>query len=232
MHGELILVDDVPAAFAARFVRAFQNRRADVFSVALSGGGTARACYEQLARSAGDEVDWNRVAVYWGDERCVSLDDPDSNYRLAREALLDRVGALHACHPMRCDEGAERYEQLVRRVGAFDLVHLGLGPDGHTASLFPGSPALDADPAKLVVTNDDPRGNNPHPRMTFTLTALDQARSAVVTVEGDEKRDALARVAADEPLPAARVRTAELVWLADAAATADVPEELIIRHEG
>ena len=87
------------------------------------------------------QIDWWKVDVYWGDERCVPLDDPDSNYRLAREALLDRVGAANATYPMRCDEGADAYQLRLGELGRFDLVHLGLGPDGHTASLFPGSAA-------------------------------------------------------------------------------------------
>src|SRR6185295_5524935 len=109
MNGSLYVVDDVTTEFAERVIEAFHARPGDNFSMALSGGETARHCYERLASDGGTQIDWWKVDLYWGDERCVPLDDPDSNYRLAREALLDRVGAANATYPMRCDEGAEPY---------------------------------------------------------------------------------------------------------------------------
>src|SRR5512141_1269206 len=206
MFGELVIVDDVAAEFAERVIESFHARPSDGFSMALSGGGTARKCYERLAQDGGTQIDWWKVDVYWGDERCVPLDDPASNYRLGREALLDRVGAANAHFPMRCDEGPDPYQLRVGELGKFDLIHLGLGPDGHTASLFPGSAALDADPGRLVVINDDPLGHNPHPRMTLTFSGIARARLVVVTVEGEAKADALARVRAGDPTaPASRI---------------------------
>ena len=86
--GEVVLVDDVPAAFSQRMIEAFRSRPLDTFSIALSGGNTARECYECLADTAGSQIDWWKVDIYWGDERCVPHDHVDSNYRLAREALL------------------------------------------------------------------------------------------------------------------------------------------------
>jgi 6-phosphogluconolactonase len=219
MNGEVVVVEDVPAAFADHVVQAFASRVADSFSIALSGGDTARLCYERLADDAADRIDWWKVDVYWGDERCVPLDDPDSNYRLAREALLDRVGAANATWPMRCSEGAEPYQLRVGELGRFDLVHLGLGPDGHTASLFPESAALDADQGRLVVLNDDPLGHNPHQRMTLTFEGISRARLVLVTVEGEGKAEAMARVAAgDLTAPACRVQAERVVWLIDPAA--------------
>ncbi|MCD9623039.1 6-phosphogluconolactonase [Rhabdothermincola salaria] len=219
MNGDLVVVDDVPGAFAARVVDAFREREGDAFSIALSGGGTARRCYERLAVDGEDAIDWWQVDVYWGDERCVSLEDPDSNYRLGREALLDRVGAANATWPMRCDEGAEPYQLRVGELGRFDVVHLGLGPDGHTASLFPESAALEATSGRLVVINDDPLGHNPHPRMTLTFEGIARAHLVVVTVEGEAKADAMARVAAGDPTaPASRVQGGHVVWLVDPAA--------------
>src|SRR3954467_3373311 len=156
MFGELVIVDDVAAEFAERVIESFHGRPGDGYSIALSGGGTARQCYERLADDAGTQIDWWKVDVYWGDERCVALDDVDSNYRLAREALLDRVGAANATYPMRCDEGAVWYHPRGGERVRFDLVPLGLGPDGHTASLFPESAALTADPGRLVMINEDP----------------------------------------------------------------------------
>lgn len=223
MHGDLVVVDDVPAEFAERVIEAFHTRPNDNFSLALSGGGTARSCYERLADVGGTQIDWWKVNVYWGDERCVPLDDPASNYRLGREALLERVGAVDANFPMRCEEGADPYQLRIGELGKFDLVHLGLGADGHTASLFPGSVALDADPGRLVVMNEDPLGNNPHPRMTLTFAGIARARVAVVTVVGEEKADALAAVARGEDLPAARLKAERLVWLVDRAAAAKLP---------
>ncbi|HVN51452.1 MAG TPA: 6-phosphogluconolactonase [Acidimicrobiales bacterium] len=215
MQGSLIVTDDVPGEFTARAVQAFRERPNDGFSLVLSGGDTARECYTRLARDAADQIDWWKVDVYWGDERCVPLDDPDSNYRLARETLLDRVGAANATYPMRCGEGPDAYQLRVGELGHFDLVHLGLGPDGHTASLFPGSAALDADPGRLVVMNDDPLGHNPHRRMTLTFAGIARARLVVVTVVGEAKRDALARVIAGDGVPATRIEAEEVVWLAD-----------------
>ena len=221
--GELTVVDDVADAFARLVVDAFRSRVGDTFSIALSGGETARSCYECLAASAGNQIDWWKVEVYWGDERCVPHDQEASNYRLAREALLDRVGAAHATHLMRCHEGPDPYQLRLGDLGRIDLVHLGLGPDGHTASLFPGSEALDADPGRLVAMNHDPTGVNPHQRMTLTLAGIARARLVVVTVAGDEKADALAAVAAGDDLPAARIEADQVVWLVDAAAASKLP---------
>src|SRR4051794_40436173 len=195
--GELVLTEDVPAAFAQHLIDAFRTRSLDTFSLALSGGDTARGCYEAVADTAGSQIDWWKVDVYWGDERCVPHDHEDSNYRLAREALLDRVGAANATHLMRCAEGPDPYQLRLGDLGRIDLVHLGLGPDGHTASLFPGSPALDADPGRLVAMNRDLSDRNPYERMTLTLAGIARARQVIVTVAGADKADALALVDAD-----------------------------------
>ena len=215
MNGELVVVDDVPGEFAERVIEAFHNRPGEAFSLALSGGGTARRCYERLAVDGASQIDWWLVDVYWGDERCVPPDSPDSNERLGRECLLERVGAANAVYPMRCEEGPDPYQLKVGELGRFDVVHLGLGPDGHTASLFAGSPAMDADPGRLVALNEDPSGSNPHRRMTLTLSGIARARLAVFTVAGEEKRGALRRIIDGEDLPAARVRADRVVWLVD-----------------
>ena len=161
LNGELIVVDDVASEFAERVVEAFHTRPGESFALTVSGGGTARRCYEKLAADGADQIDWWQVDVYWGDERCVPPDHPDSNERLVREALLERVGAANAVYPMRCDEGPDAYQQRVATAGRFDVVHLGLGPDGHTASLFPDSPAIDADPGRLVAMNTTPTAATP-----------------------------------------------------------------------
>jgi 6-phosphogluconolactonase len=202
-------------------IEAFHTRPHDTFSIALSGGETARACYECLAARAGSQIDWWKVDFYWGDERCVPLDDPDSNYRLGREALLDRVGAANATYPMKCDEGPDPYQLLIGDLGRFDLVHLGLGPDGHTASLFPGSPALHAEPGRLVVRNDDPSGANPHARLTLTYAGIARARLVLFTVSGEQKRAAFSRVCREDDVPASQVQADRILWLVDPAAAGD-----------
>jgi len=219
VNGEVVVVDDVAAAFATQVIEAFRDRPDEGFSLTLSGGSTAARCYERLAANGADQIDWWQVDVYWGDERCVPPEDPDSNERLGRQTLLERVGAANAIYPMRCDDGPDPYQQRVAQVGRLDLVHLGLGPDGHTASLFPGSAALDADPGRLVVMNTDPKGNNPHERMTLTFSGIARARLVVFTVTGEDKRAAFAGVrAGDESFPASRVRADRVVWLVDPAA--------------
>src|SRR5258708_4751974 len=218
MFGELKIVDDVPGAFAAHVVDAYRERVGPDFSIALSGGDTARAAYERLAADASEQIDWWQVDVYWGDERCVPSDSEDSNERLGRQALLERVGGAPAVHPMRCEEGPDKYQLLVGELGRFDVVHLGLGPDGHTASLFPASPALDADPGRLVAVNHDPSGTNPFERMTLTFSGIARARTVLFTVAGAAKQVAMQAVADGGDLPAARVRADRVVWLVDLAA--------------
>ncbi|HEX2191602.1 MAG TPA: 6-phosphogluconolactonase [Acidimicrobiales bacterium] len=219
MNGEVVLVDDVAAEFSQRVIEAFHRRPEESFALVLSGGGVAGRCYERLAADGADQVDWWQGDVYWGDERCVAPDDPASNERLGRQTLLERVGAANAIYPMRCADGPDPYQQRIAQAGRLDLVHLGLGPDGHTASLFPDSPALDADPGRLVVMNTDPSGRNPHERMTLTFSGIARARLVVFTVSGEEKREAFAGVRrGDQSLPATRVRADRIVWLVDPAA--------------
>jgi len=204
--GELAVVDDVAAAFCELVVASAPR------SIALSGGGTARRCYERLAARG---VDWSEVAVFFGDERWVPPDHPDSNEGMARRTLLDRAGARRV-HPMYGPEpverGADRYDALVRDEPPIDLVHLGLGADAHTASLFPGSPALDERDRFVVATGDE---LHRHPRLTFTFPAIERSRLVVVTVGGAEKRDALARVRAGDDVPGARIRAPRVFWIVD-----------------
>lgn len=218
MNGELVIVDDVAQAFSHLVVEDFERRVGDQFSMALSGGATAQACYECLAEMGASLIDWWNVDFYWGDERCVPPDDDDSNERMGRAALLERVGAASSVNPMRCSDGPDRYQLLVGELGRFDLVHLGLGPDGHTASLFPGSTALQADSGRFVVLNTDPTGHNRHQRMTLTFSGIARARHVVFTVSGTEKRAALQAVVEGADAPAASVRAERITWLVDRAA--------------
>lgn len=215
MNGELMVTEDVPDAFTRTVVNAYRDRAGESFALALSGGDLARRCYERLAAEPADAIDWWNVDVYWGDERCVPPDDPDSNQLLGRQALLERVGAANSVHPMRCEEGPSAYQLKIGQLDAFDLIHLGMGPDGHTASLFPGSPGLDADPGQLVCLNADPSGRNPHDRMSLTLAGLARARLVVFTVAGAAKAEAMKRVYEGADLPAGRVEAERVVWLVD-----------------
>lgn len=212
LRGEVRVVDHVPRAFAELFAEEAPP------SLTLSGGSTARQSYELLA---GADVDWSGIDVFFGDERWVPVDDAESNEGMARRVFLDRVGPRHI-HSMRdaggtIDGAADAYDRLLRGHGPLDFIHLGLGPDGHTASLFPGSPALDERERLVVATGDD---LHPHPRLTVTFPALEQSRLAVFTVAGEEKRDALRRVESGDDLPAARVSAARVIWLVDEAANA------------
>ena len=215
--GDVRVVDDVAVAFAEEVVAAFASRPRSRFSLLVSGGPTAQLCYAALARDQ-ERIAWPAVDVFWGDERCVPADDPASNQRLVREALLDHLPNVGSIHPMSCDDGLASYAQLLADQGSLDLAHLGLGPDGHTASLFPGSSPLAIDSYDLVAITEDPSGRNPHRRMTVTLPAIARARKVVFTVAGAEKAEALAAVLAGEHLPAARVRAASVLWIVDAAA--------------
>ena len=184
----------------------------DTTRLGLAGGSTPRGCYEQLARL---ELPWGRVTVFFGDERCVGPFDPESNYELARTALLQHV-APASVHRMPAELGPEvaaaRYEPLVA-AAPLDLVLLGIGPDGHTASLFPANAALQA------ATYVAPVFGAPKPppqRVTLTLRALREARRVIVLVSGRDKADAVRRALAGE-VPAGMIPGAEWLVTSDAA---------------
>jgi 6-phosphogluconolactonase len=230
VNGVLRLVESVPEAFAELVAATVAAAAPDGCSLFLSGGGTAVECYAALA--ARTALPWSSVDVFLGDERCVPPDDPDSNHRMIVRTLLDVVGPVRTDHPMYTsgtpDDAAAAYQALVAALPRPDVVHLGLGPDGHTASLFPGSVALaDTDPSHLVVADTDPTGRNPHPRITLTLGGIARAARVVFTVAGTSKREALARIHAGADLPGGRVTADDVVWLVDADALGDlVPDEV------
>ncbi len=153
------------------------------------------------------ELDWAAWHVWWSDERLVPPDHPDSNEGMARRALLDLVPIpAEQVHPLRSTD--------VPLPERFDLILLGIGPDGHCASLFPGDPALEA--TEPIVRVEHPGLPPHHPRLTFTFPVLNAARASAFLVSGAGKREVVARVlAGDESLPAARVRAEETVILAD-----------------
>ena len=203
------------------------------FHIALSGGSTPKRLFHELARMGDKLVPWEHIHLWWGDERCVPPDHPDSNYRMTRETLIDPLGLDAArVHRIEAERPAEAaaadYERaLVDALGAppvFDLIYLGMGPDGHTASLFPGSPALD-ETKRFVVANavDSPLTHGKSTRITLTYPALAAAKHTRFLVAGADKAAMLARVAnGDRALPSARVTGADVVWLVDRAAAADL----------
>ncbi len=189
-------------------------------SLVLAGGSTPRALYELLASDDyRSRLDWLDLQVWFSDERAVPPGHPDSNYGMARRTLLDLVPvADDAVHRMPAedvalDAAASRYEATLP--DRFDLVLLGMGPDGHTASLFPGTTALEEDERRVVGTST-PMGR----RMTLTYPALESARHVLFLVLGAEKRAMLQQIRDGADVPAARVDPADgdVTWIVDRAA--------------
>jgi 6-phosphogluconolactonase len=201
--------EDVAAAAAADIAEALRD---GARSLVLAGGTTPQRCYELLSHM---DVEWGRVTILFGDERCVRPDHPDSNYRMARETLLDRVSPA-TVHRMPAelgpDEGAALYAHIVASVAPLDVVTLGVGEDGHTASLFPGHPALKAS-ALVVGIRDSPKP--PPQRVTLTLPALQRARRVIILATGAGKADAVAKAKRGE-VPSGMIAGAR--WLIDRAA--------------
>ncbi|MHB8717780.1 MAG: 6-phosphogluconolactonase [Candidatus Dormibacteria bacterium] len=218
---------DLAAAAAARIVELSRDR--ERFSIAVSGGSTPRFLFEALASSAfRGAVDWGRWHVFFADERAVPPDDENSNYRLVHDALLSRVSVPDAqVHRMRgeaadLDAAAAAYSSLLEsELGTpprLDLLLLGLGTNGHTASLFPGTRALDVDDAWATRGRAD---YQPYDRITMTFPTINAATHVAVLVAGADKAPALRGVAAGT-VPAARVRPkGELTWYLDGAAAGE-----------
>lgn len=234
--GELRVLRDVEDLRDAALAEVLTSAAAAIardgtFHLALAGGSTPRALYAALA---GSEAEFARWVLYFGDERCVPPDDARSNYAMARGAWLGvSPHAPTRVHRMRGEDPPERaalaYERGLRAAlgepPRLDLVLLGLGTDGHTASLFPGSPAL-AERERLVVTAEAPV--TPVRRLTLTLPALHAARALLFLVQGSDKAPALRAVLAAEedspPLPARQVArgAARVTWLVDRDAAGDL----------
>jgi 6-phosphogluconolactonase len=213
------------AAEAEREAAELLARRAEPGGhIALSGGSTPRPAYEAAARL---QPDWSRTELWFADERCVPPDDERSNYRLVRESLLDRLDRPPAIeHRVRGElspeEAADAYEAELRGI-VLDCVLLGIGPDAHTASLFPNDPALDELRRRAVAVRRPDVD-----RVTLTIPPLNAADTIVFLVVGAEKADAVARAFAGEPDPAApaslvRSASGTTVALLDRAAAARLP---------
>ena len=238
-----VRVYEIPEKLAEAAAREFAAKAAEAieehgrFAVVLAGGSTPKAMYGILARDYSDSIDWSKVHVFFGDERTVPPDHEDSNYRMAREALLDhiRVGSVHR---MRCeltpDEAAAAYEEQLREffgseeLPRFDLILLGIGGDGHTASLFPETPALEVRD-RWVVANPVPKLDTI--RTTLTIPVINAARSVAFLVAGEDKAEALKEILEGDADP--RKYPARLIqppggpdWMLDRAAARPLSEPL------
>lgn len=207
---------EVALRIAGLATRAIARR--GVFRIALAGGETPRRCYERLR---GLEVDWMRVQVYFGDERCLPRGDAGRNDSMAYDALLKHVpipqGNVHAIPAeLGAREAAAAYETVLAGGEPLDLVLLGMGEDGHTASLFPGNPALESG-ATVVPVFEAPKP--PPDRVSLGLSALNAARERIFLVAGAGKRNALERLAYGASLPVSRIAAAE--WHLDRASWPD-----------
>ena len=228
---------DVYVATADRFVASARGaiEERGIFRVALSGGSTPKSVYPLLIEpERRNAVDWSRVEFFWGDERAVPPDHPESNFGVAYGMLIsqlpdvrqDRIHRMPA-EAADLDAAALSHESELRlafgvrgdELPAFDLIWLGMGPDGHTASLFPGSDALD-ERERWVVANWAP--SQEAWRMTLTFPVLNAGREVIVVVNGADKADALRRIRAGDPdLPAGRVAGDQVEWIVDAAAAGE-----------
>ena len=208
------------------------------FTIALSGGTTPRKLYSLLGSEPySSQIDWNLVHIFWGDERCVPLDNPDSNYFMAQEVLMSKipipafqVHRMPADQPDR-DAASQEYAIEMQRafgthgIPAFDLIQLGMGPEGHTASLFPHQASLHEN-QRLVMPVSVPKP--PPDRLTFTPPLLNAARNILFLVTGSDKADALQAVLEGtyqpEEYPAQIVRppNGEVVWMLDKAISAKI----------
>ena len=225
------------AAAAEEVVRAANEAVAQRgrFTIALAGGSTPKSLYNLLATNARTALPWDRMFFFWGDERHVPPTDPDSNYRMADETMLSKIPVPTAnVFRMKTENSdaaavAEDYEQTLRKffqlepgqIPAFDLILLGMGPDGHTASLFPGTAALQ-EKSRLVLANWVEKMKTY--RITLTLPVLNAARCVIFLVSGTDKAAALHAVLEEDvpgeqyPAKLVRPRQGKLIWLVDRAA--------------
>ena len=205
----------------------------DKFTIALSGGSTPKPLYEALGN---ESLPWSKIHVFWGDERYVPADDRDSNQLMARQAFLDKIDIpdrnIHpintgAANPRQDAELHERelhhfFQTLPGEFPVFDLILLGMGDDGHTASLFPHTEALAVSDRLVTVGNKDGQ-----PRITFTVPLINHARCVLFVVAGENKRPALREVFAQKSdamhYPARLIQPqGELIWLLDESAAAEL----------
>lgn len=211
------------------------------FLVALNGGNTPTRLFQLLASDYRDQVEWSKVHVFWGDERCVPPDDAGSNFRQADELLLSKVAipesnihrVLGELDPV---TASKKYAEMLKTFAEskldfprFDLIYLGMGEDGHTASLFPNSAVQVSEPVIAVTANYQDRPAN---RVTMTQLVFNQARMIVFMATGEKKAETLAHVLSErynpEVYPAQRIdpKDGQLIWLVDESAAGKLPRKI------
>ena len=237
MTGSIEILPD-PAALARRVAEWMTSAALatkDTFRVSLSGGSTPKTLYQLLASDEfRSRFPWQRVSWYFGDERFVPYDSPDSNYRMVRETMFAKVPVPpENIHPVPVDgspeEAAQQYERTLQRAYGsttldparplFDVTLLGLGPDGHTASLLPGEPVLEERKRWVAAVSH----GRPEVRITMTYPVIESSRSVAFLVTGDEKEPIFRAIrAGGSQVPAARVQpVGELFWFVDRAAAGE-----------
>lgn len=217
-----------------------------LFFAALNGGSTPVHLFELLARDKSMKIDWKKTQIFWGDERCVPPDDAESNYRQAHELLLEPAKIpnenVHRIKgELETEEAAKEYALVLKRFASppldwprFDLVLLGMGEDGHTASLFPGSPVETQNPTLGVTAHYQ---NRPADRVTLTPIVFNCARLVLFMAVGENKAVTLEKVLNNgyqpELYPAQRIKPKDgrLIWLLDKAAANNLPERLLTQNE-
>jgi 6-phosphogluconolactonase len=225
--------DDLAFSVASRLITAIVDAQSTggVAQLVLTGGRVAAKVYQAVAESpARVEVDWQRVEFWWGDERFLPAGDPERNETQARDALLSKLEVDPArVHPMPADTGqgaeaaAAAYAEELTAAGSptFDVLMLGVGPDGHVASLFPGFPQLGVTDVDAVAVHDSPKP--PPTRVSLTLPALVRSREVWFVVSGEDKAEAVAKALRDGDVPAARPKGRNrTLWLLDQAAAQQV----------
>jgi 6-phosphogluconolactonase len=235
-------LEELSRAAAELFIERAAHSAAErnQFLVALNGGSTPNRLFQLLATEYNEAVDWSKVHVFWGDERCVPPEDPGSSYGQARATLLNHVPIPQAnIHRVKGEldpaAASEDYSRVLKEFASppldwprFDLVYLGMGEDGHTASLFPGSPVGVSEPAMPVTAQYQDRPAN---RVTLTPVVFNSARIIVFMATGEKKAQTFAEVLSDrynpERYPGQRIRPdhGTLIWLVDEAAADKLPEE-------
>ena len=236
------LSHDAATLFTEQTAKAIEERGR--FLVTLNGGSTPNRLFQLLAMEYREKVDWDKVHVFWGDERCVSPDDPESSYGQARGVFLSHVPIPDSnIHRVNTDlgpaEASRDYSLTLKDFASpplefprFDLVYLGMGEDGHTASLFPGSPVDVTEPTLSVTAHYQDRPAN---RVTLTQLVFNEARMVAFMVTGDRKAVTLAEVLSDRynpaQYPAQRIspKNGTLIWLVDEDAAEKLPKELTRR---
>lgn len=235
----------IAAEAAKRVVRIANEaiKRSDRFSFVLSGGSTPRALFNLLAElNVARRIDWSRTHIFFGDERCVPPDDDQSNYKMAEETLLSKVPVPESqIHRMEGElepaVAAERYDREIHDAfglysaawPVFDLILLGMGPDGHTASLFPGTAGLDV-VDRLAIANDVPQMKTT--RLSLTVPVIREARDIMLLVGGTDKADAARRALTaptdihTTPVQLVRQASGNVTWIFDASLGAEIDDAI------